>query len=164
MVLFHLGVANLVLILWGVFVLFISLQWGDLDENSLTWDLTVGSYLICLKVSSEATCSLLSCSIFHLTHSVLFSMGEERISVWVIGILSKLVWSHIQILVYSWQVFLKASVLYCLFYFTYFNKVHFNMMNLSVHKFKFVSIQQYFSSLNNHEAFLLMILSVSRVL
>lgn len=70
----------------------------------------------------------------------------------------------IKILVYSWHVFLKKSVLYCLFYFIYFNRVHFNInMDLSIHKVKslaWIQTWQHFSSNNNPGAFFIMILMI----
>lgn len=85
-------------------------------------------------------------------------MGEERISLWVIGILSKLLWPHIQILVYSWQAFCKAPVLYCLFYFTYFNKVHFNIW---IWTFQFTNLNLYLFQAFNSISLLIIIMKHS---
>lgn len=148
-----------------------TLKYDNSYENSLAWELTIWFYLICLKVSVKVTC-LHFYSLFilfsgqHIHHSLAwegrgknFSMDQRNFKQ------MSLASYKIRILVCSWHVVLKASVLYCLFYFIYFNKVHFNMINvdISVQKVRIVSslgFWQYFSSHNNPETFL--ILSVSR--
>lgn len=135
--LLHPVAANPLFKFCGNFFCMCALEYGNLGENSLAWELTIWSYLISLKVSPKVTSFSHPCLFISLTHPPYFSMGEERISLWIIGILSKWVWPRIKVLVYSWHVFLKKSVLYCLFYFMYFSKVRFNInRDLSIHEVK----------------------------